>query len=126
MILYIAGPMSGRPEFNYPAFLAAEHDLKSHGYDVLNPARVDEQYPKPCADWPEAPPHSLCPHCEVRDWQWYMRKTIPMVCEADGLALLVGWEQSTGARLEHSVASALGMRSLSVQTWLYARSSSDG
>lgn len=36
--VYIAGPMTGLPEFNYPTFFAAEEYLRSHGAKVMNPA----------------------------------------------------------------------------------------
>ena len=38
-VLYIAGPMSGWPESNYPLFHAAEEILREAGYEVINPAR---------------------------------------------------------------------------------------
>ena len=34
--VYVAGPMTGLPEFNYPAFFAAEEYLRSHGAKVMN------------------------------------------------------------------------------------------
>ena len=39
MIVYIAGPMTGLPDLNYPAFNAAEEALTAAGHAVLNPAR---------------------------------------------------------------------------------------
>ena len=38
MRIYIAGPMSGLPDFNYPAFNQAEQRLLALGYEVENPA----------------------------------------------------------------------------------------
>lgn len=38
MKLYIAGPMTGLPEFNYPAFMDAERRLIAAGYEIENPA----------------------------------------------------------------------------------------
>ena len=31
MLLYLAGPMTGRPEYNYPAFHAVARHLRSMG-----------------------------------------------------------------------------------------------
>lgn len=109
VILYITGPMSGMVDLNYPAFMRAEELLRGHGFDVLNPARIDDMYPKVDGE-------------PARGWSWYMRKSIPMVCEANGLALLPNWQLSAGSRVEHSVAKALGMKALCLESWLYAES----
>ena len=102
MILYICGPMSGLPEFNYPAFREAEANLMEYGYTVLNPARIDEQW-NPTG---------------VRfSWDWYMRHALAMMLEADGLAMLLGWQSSRGAKLEKQVASSLGMPCRTVASW---------
>jgi hypothetical protein len=88
MTVYIAGPMTGYPELNYPAFNAAEEKLIQRGHTVLNPANL--------------------PDCG--SWAGYMRLSIPMVCQADVIWLLPGWERSKGACLELQVACALGLK----------------
>ena len=40
--LYIAGPMRGIPYYNFPHFYEVEERLIRAGYDVVNPARLDE------------------------------------------------------------------------------------
>ncbi len=42
MRLYIAGPMTGLPDFNYPAFEEARAQLESEGYAVLCPTDNDD------------------------------------------------------------------------------------
>lgn len=104
MILYIAGPMSGLPEYNYPAFRAAEKALRAKGYDVLNPVDIEQHNPTPGT--PQA-------------WEWYMRHALRMVLDADALALLDGWERSKGAStMEHPVAQGLGMTCQPLEFWL--------
>jgi hypothetical protein len=51
------------------------------------------------------------PTCLARqeDWEHYMRKTIPMLCEATFVVLLEGWEKSKGCVLEVSIAHTLGI-----------------
>jgi hypothetical protein len=86
--VYVAGPMSGLPEFNYPAFMEAERLLKEKNYRVENPA---------CNSAPLNP-----------TWENYMRLTIPQMLRCRGIALLDGWEDSRGAKLEVQIAVALG------------------
>lgn len=102
MKVYIAGPMSGLPEFNYPAFNAAEGTLLVAGHFPLNPARSEEHN------------HTGKPQA----WDWYMRHALRMVADAEGVALLDGWENSRGATLEHHVATALGLDVRPLADWL--------
>lgn len=86
--IYIAGPMTGLPELNYPAFHAAAEDLRSQGYQVENPA--------------EGPAEA--------SYEAYLCRGLLQLMTCDTVALLPGWERSRGARIEHQVALALGMR----------------
>ena len=109
MKIYIAGPMSGLVNNNYPAFHAAAEGLRQAGYEVLNPADVDSQ-------------DSVTPMAD-RTWDWYMRRTVRMLTEADGMALLPGWEKSTGARIERDLAPHFGMPVMLLFGWLKDRAS---
>ena len=102
MILYIAGPMTGLPNFNYTAFNTAARDLRALGYDVLNPTLDRES--------PAEDPDGLT-------WSDYMRDALEMVTRAEGIALLPDWGSSRGARLEVDVARALGMQVRRVADW---------
>lgn len=96
MKLYVAGPMSGLPEFNYPAFVSAAEALRSCGYEVENPAEN--------------------PACE--DWAGYMRLSLVQISRVDALAVLDGWQMSRGAALEVHIAHALHLPVLPVDRWL--------
>lgn len=96
--LYIAGPMTGLPEHNVPAFNRAEQVLKSLGFRVLNPARHEGR----CADW-----------------VGYMRLGLKDVCDSDGVALLPGWQNSQGANLEKATAEALQLPVRPIEEWLW-------
>lgn len=100
--LYIAGPMTGLPEFNYPAFREAEAQLRALGFDVLNPVNAEDHNPTPGTP---------------QEWDWYMRHALRMVLEADALAMLPRWWKSRGAMLEAQVATALGMPVEPVAHW---------
>jgi nucleoside 2-deoxyribosyltransferase len=103
--IYVAGPMTGIPEFNYPAFNSAAERLRGLGHRVLNPADSEDYNPTPGT--PQA-------------WDWYMRHALRMVLQADALALLPGWETSRGATLEVDVATALGIPVKRLAEWLEA------
>lgn len=94
--IYIAGPMTGIPEYNYPAFFDAEEQLREKGWLVNNPASLRAVNK---SDFPSA----------VEVWRYYMRRTIPMLLQSSELALLPGWGDSKGARLEYLIAANLGM-----------------
>lgn len=94
--IYIAGPMSGLPEYNYPAFHAAEARLKAAGYETLNPANNPEQ----------------------DSWEGYMRAAIAQVVQADGIAYLPGSYSSRGARLELRLAEDLRMKTAPLDSWI--------
>jgi len=94
--LYIAGPMSGLPEFNYPAFHAADAQLRAAGYETLNPATNGEK----------------------DSWEDYMRAGIAQVIQADGIAFLPGSHGSRGARVELNLAGVLGMEVKPLDEWL--------
>ena len=106
--LYIAGPMTGLPDFNYPAFYAAEDQLQSVGYRTLNPARSAARHDAPRFALPTA----------GSEWSDYMRNGINQLIRADGIALLPGWEDSRGARVELCLAYDLAMQVRDLTEWL--------
>ena len=88
--IYLAGPMSGLPELNYPAFHAKAAELRAAGHHVENPA---ENPAPPCGSW-----------------QGYMRMAIAQLVTCDAIHLLPGWEASRGAQLEFNLANEMGLR----------------
>jgi len=78
--------MTDLPEFNYPAFFAAEKELTMLGYEVTNPAD------NPTQD----------------TWEDYMRHDIKQLMDCHAVALLDGWEDSKGAGIEVGIALKLG------------------
>ena len=87
---YIAGPMTGLPGLNFPAFHTEAARLRALGYEVANPAEIN---PEPTVGW-----------------QACMRADIAQLVTCDGVRLLEGWERSRGASLEAHIAHILGMR----------------
>lgn len=97
MRLYVAGPMTGLPKFNYPAFNEAAKKLRTYGFSIANPA----ENTNPGGEW--------------EDW---LRQSIAQVLGSHGVAVLPDWQQSKGARLEVHVATELGMEVQPVDWWL--------
>lgn len=103
MKIYIAGPMSGVANFNFPLFFETEEKLKELGYEVVNPAHNDGKTLEEAlamAGTPERPNNS---------WGYYMRRDLPHVLSVDALCVLPNWQRSKGASLEVHVAEALGL-----------------
>jgi len=98
--LYLAGPMTGHPENNYPAFHAAAGRLRRAGFQVVNPAEADLE-PLTGLSW--------------GDW---MRKGITQLLTTDGVAILPGAGGSRGAALECKIAHELAMPVRTVPWWL--------
>ncbi|PNK67513.1 DUF4406 domain-containing protein [Hafnia paralvei] len=88
--VYIAGPMTGLPEFNRPAFFSAAADLVTNGDTPLNPAVLPDGLSQ--AD--------------------YMAICIAMLQRADSILLLKGWSESSGACAELALAEKLELQIL--------------
>lgn len=104
-LVYVAGPMTGIADFNFPAFNAAADRLLNNGYEVINPADNDNGDPEQA-------------RTSGTPWEDYMRKDIADLIEADAIAVLPGWQNSKGASLEVTVAAALDMPILDAETLL--------
>lgn len=85
--LYIAGPCTGYPDLNYPAFNAAAAQLRAMGFEVENPAE------------------NPAPACGT--WQAYMRMSVRQISTVDAVVLLPNWAKSRGARAEFRLAADL-------------------
>lgn len=111
--VYLAGPMSNLPAFNFPQFFDAAAALREElGWTVLSPAEKDLER-IPLAEM------ELVPGYDTGDLPLYVANSsftmanamewdLPAIMAANGIVLLDGWETSTGARWERIVAEALG------------------
>lgn len=88
--LYLSGPMSGLPEFNFPAFHKVAGLLRAKGHFVVSPAEITTD--------------------TGASWQECLRADIKALCDCDAVALMDGWEHSNGAHLELHIAHRLGLR----------------
>ena len=102
MRIYVAGPMTGYPELNFPAFHAAAKVLRAQGHHVENPAEINAD---PKAQWLDC-----------------MRMDIARLVTCDAVLMLPGWQNSRGALVEHGLAVGLGMEVMSVRDAAIRRS----
>jgi hypothetical protein len=101
MRIYLAGPMSDRPQFNFPAFFEAAERLRFHGFEVISPAENDPQ------DVREAALKSVDgakPNGKIGSETWGDALARDVKLIADGgiqaIVFLPDWHTSRGARLE--------------------------
>ena len=108
--IYIAGPMTGISEFNFPAFFAKEEELRSYDYTVFNPARKDiETNGSGIQDNPTGD-QALAAAKDGFDLRAALAWDTARICESDCVYMLSGWEVSKGAFAEWSLARALGLQ----------------
>lgn len=99
MKIYLAGPMTGYKDLNFPLFHSEAARLRKAGYEVVNPAEINVG--------------------QSADWSDCMRLDIAELVKCQGVAMLPGWTTSRGARLEVQIASTLGMPTKMASELLY-------
>jgi hypothetical protein len=89
--IYISGPMSGMPNWNFDLFNKVDALLREQGYEhIFNPATLEG---------------------EEHDWVKCMKRDISIMCQNDvnAVVLLDGWTESKGATMEIYMARAFDM-----------------
>lgn len=87
MNIYIAGKMTGVPNYNIDRFNDKETELTEKGWRVLNPAKIGV----------------------LPDYDMYWPINKAMLDGADAIYMLDGWEDSPGARKELFYAIKIGL-----------------
>lgn len=98
--IYVAGPMRGYPNFNFPAFDTAATKLRAEGWDVVSPAEHDR------SEGFDESKGEVDSEFLVKAFAW----DVEQVLAADAVYFLPGWEASEGATLEHAVAQSTGKK----------------
>ena len=88
MIIYLSGPMTGLPDYNYPLFHGVAAKLRSDGHNVYSPA-----------EYPHDGPLEAFP---IR--QAFAAYSAFICLEADTIILLPNWEKSLGVSAELALA----------------------
>lgn len=98
-VVYLAGPMTGLPQFGAPIFNAAADDLRARGYRVVNPVDLDLEIGfDPMTGSPED-----------FDLTSAVKRDIDALTGCDVIVMLPGHEASKGATAERHVAMWLGL-----------------
>lgn len=104
--VYIAGPMAGIPQFNYPLFNLVDELLQRSGFETVNPARMDEYQDTAIA-------HSGDPATglgvDPKSRAAFLKRDFYYLSQCDGIVMLPGWQGSTGANCELWVAHMMGL-----------------
>tara|TARA_R100001143_G_C3360997_1_gene135689 strand:- start:20424 stop:20858 length:435 start_codon:yes stop_codon:yes gene_type:complete len=106
MKFYLAGPMSGLPQFNFPLFERATQYLREvHGLEVVSPHELDDPEIREMA---LASPDGS-PIDQQGTWGDFLSRDVKIVAdEVQGVILLHNWHMSRGARLEAFVGILCG------------------
>lgn len=115
MKVYLAGPMSGIPYFNHPAFNAAAKELRDKGHEVFNPAELGN------TTYGDKAPASGNVEEAVAGYGFDYKECLKMDLawifdNAEAIALLPGWEKSKGVTAELALARALGLKLMLLST----------
>lgn len=102
--IYIAGPMRGKPQFNFPLFDTVAAALRAKGHTVISPAEQDA--PAIRAKSLASADGIFTPDMAKDESVGTIlgRDTRLVIDNVTDLALLPDWQLSTGARLEVCVA----------------------
>lgn len=97
MKAYLSGPMTGYPEYNYPAFQHAATWLRTvAGWEIESPHE-------------NPPPDEPHQYDDEALWQYYMELCKKQVERCEVIVMLQGWPESRGARQEFQWAVERGM-----------------
>lgn len=95
-IIYIAGPMTGIPEYNKPEFDRVAKQIKIQWKGTAMPTTVINPARNYGGD-------QTLTHAQ------YMRYSIHQLLIVDAVYMLNNWEFSEGATAEHTIAKSLGL-----------------
>ncbi len=98
--IYIAGPMTGHLDMNAPRFFEAERALRCGGWDVINPARMDEEAGIQVDNKTELTPE---------EYMQAAKRDLIAIDECDAVYFLDEYETSPGAKWEWAYAKTRGL-----------------
>ena len=89
--VYLSGPMTGLPDYNRAAFNLRAEAFRAAGYSVKNPADISVT------------------HGTDKAYEFYFKRALRMMLDADVVYVFGDTTQSCGAEMELQVAKMAGM-----------------
>lgn len=101
---YLAGPMSGRPQFNFPLFYEVSAVLRARGFDIISPAELDDAEDKGAALLSADGNPDTQRTKTNKTWADYLARDVKLIGDerlgVHAIIFLPEWETSRGACLE--------------------------
>lgn len=112
MKVYIAGPMTGVPQFNIPLFDRVAAELRTLGYDVVSPAELDSPTMRAAALKSTDGGLAQLEHDTKETWGETLARDVRVLSDhgVEGIVLLPNWTRSRGATLEATVGLLNGLK----------------
>jgi hypothetical protein len=109
MKVYIAGPMTSIPGFNFPEFDRAAAHLRARGHEVVSPAELDSPEHRVAALASTDGDPAAYNATTGETWGDLLARDVKIIADSgvEAIVVLPGWERSRGARLETFVAAGL-------------------
>ena len=86
-VYYLSGPMSGKPDSNFPLFRRAASTLRERGFQIISPVELDRE------------------ETHLPPWSRLISRDVQvLIQDCDGIIMLPDWALSRGARIELFVA----------------------
>lgn len=104
MKLYLAGPMTGIPQHNFPAFRQAAEWLRQQGHEVISPAELHEE-----AEFYD---------CAPGDYKKYLPEDLTALASCDAVVMLPDSSRSHGAMWEAFSSLLFGLRCYRIKTFI--------
>lgn len=98
MKAYLAGPMTGYADNNFPAFRDAAERLRNEGWEIISPVEMDEQ--------DGIAQDSVLGDPEYKD---ALARDLRKIMDSEAIVFLPGWQTSRGAKTELSLARHYGL-----------------
>lgn len=106
MKYYLGGPMTGWPEYNWPAFTQAAERLRSLNFEIVSAHEID------FGETPET-------RGKTKSYSEYFKTDLHTLLSCDAAIFLPRWANSRGALMEMQVAVMCGMEVYTYRHYSY-------
>lgn len=99
----MSGPMAGYDDFNRESFALGASIVEALGFVAVNPHDLDAEFG--LEEGTDEVEFTVTPESRAA----YMRRDVAVVAGCQAVAMLPGWEESTGANIELLTALVCGL-----------------